>query len=125
MVPRPKLGGDSIYTLHRGSDSARDREFDSNVFLFLILIKACLILFAHTFNWFFCPFAIVDDDWTVGALFRSRLSEVHPTNSCSVPLPMMGFEYINKLPPIYYGPFMTKVGIMAHLVVSDLLIYPF
>ena len=113
MVPRPKLGGDSIYTLHRGSDSARDREFDSNVFLFLILIKACLILFAHTFNWFFCPFAIVDDDWTVGALFRSRLSEVHPTNSCSVPLPMMGFEYIIDLPPIYYGPFRTKVGIMA------------
>ena len=38
---------------------------------------------------------------------------------------MMGFEYINNLSPIYYGPFMTKVGIMAHLVVSDLLIYPF
>ena len=38
---------------------------------------------------------------------------------------MMGFEYINDLPLIHYGPFRPKVGIMAHLVVSDLLICPF
>ena len=36
----------------------------------------------------------------------------------------MGSEYINSLPPIHYGPFRPKVGIMTHLVVSDLLIYP-
>ena len=38
---------------------------------------------------------------------------------------MMGFEYINGLPQIYYGPFRPKIGIMAHLVVSGLLTYPF
>ena len=59
------------------------------------------------------------------APFRPRLSEVHPTNTQSTPLPIMGFEYINGLPPIHCGPFRPKVGIMAHLVVSDLLIYPF
>ena len=37
----------------------------------------------------------------------------------------MDFEYINGLPPIHYGPFMPKVGIMAYLVMSYLLIYPF
>jgi len=42
-----------------------------------------------------------------------------------MPSPIMGFKYINGLPPIHYGPFRTKVGIIAHLVVSDLLIYPF
>ena len=59
------------------------------------------------------------------APFKPKSSEVHPTNSQSVPLPMMGFEYINGLPPIHYGPFIPKVGIMVHLAVSDLLIYPF
>ena len=38
---------------------------------------------------------------------------------------MMGFEYINGLPPIHYGPFRPEVKIMAHLVVNDLMIYPF
>ena len=37
---------------------------------------------------------------------------------------MMGFEYVNGLPPIHNGPFRPKVEIMAHLVMSDLLIYP-
>ena len=74
MVPRPNQGGDSIYTFCRGSpyanvyfpqeeddttswatcahngDFARDREFDSNVFYFLILIMACLTLFSHTIH---------------------------------------------------------------------------
>ena len=57
--------------------------------------------------------------------FGPKSSEVHPTNSQFVPLPIMGFKYINSLPPFNYGPFRPKVGIMAHLVVSDLLIYPF
>ena len=38
---------------------------------------------------------------------------------------MMGFEYVNGLPPIHKGPLRPSVGIMAHLIVSDLLIYPF
>ena len=56
----------------------------------------------------------------VKAPFRPRLSEVHLCNSQFVTLSMMGFEYINGLPLIYYGPFSPKVGTMAHLVVSDL-----
>ena len=59
------------------------------------------------------------------APFRPKSSEVHPTNSQLVPLPVMGFENINGLPPIHYGPFSFKVGIMVHLVVNDLLIYLF
>ena len=42
-----------------------------------------------------------------------------------MPSPIMGFEYINSLPPIHYGSFRPKVGIMAQIVMSDLLIYPF
>ena len=38
---------------------------------------------------------------------------------------MMGFKCINGLPPIHKGPLRALVGIMAYLVVSDLLIYPF
>ena len=37
----------------------------------------------------------------------------------------MGFEYINDSPPIHKGPLRPSIGIMAHLVKSDLLIYPF
>ena len=37
----------------------------------------------------------------------------------------MGFGYVNDLPPIYKGPLKPSVGIMVHLVMSDLLIYPF
>ena len=61
----------------------------------------------------------------VEAPFEPKSFEIHPTNSQSVPSLIMGFEYINGLPPVHYGPFRPKVGIMAHLVVSDLLIYPF
>ena len=59
------------------------------------------------------------------APFGPKSSEVQPANSQSALLSIMGFEYINGLSPIHYGPFRPKVGIMAHLVVSDLLIYPF
>ena len=61
----------------------------------------------------------------VEAPFGPKSSKVHPTNSQSMPLPIMGFEYVNGLPPIHNGLFKPKVGIMAHLVVSDLLIYSF
>ena len=37
----------------------------------------------------------------------------------------MGFEYVNDLPPIHKSPLRPAVGILALLVVSDLLIYPF
>ena len=37
----------------------------------------------------------------------------------------MGFEYVKILSPIHKGPLMPLVGIMAHLVMSDILIYPF
>ena len=54
--------------------------------------------------------------------FKPNYSRVNPTNSQSLPLPTMGFEYVNDLPPICHGPFRLMVGIMAHLIVSDLLI---
>ena len=72
MVPRPNLGGDSIFSLlgplnrgvlplkgenrctHNG-DSIEDREFNSNVSYFLILIKACSIPFYTYFTWLFYP----------------------------------------------------------------------
>ena len=43
------------------------------------------------------------------ATFRPRLFEFYPTNSQPVSLPMMDFEYINGLPPIYYSPFWPKI----------------
>ena len=105
---------------HSG-DFTRDREFDSNVSYFLILIKACSIFVYTHFTWFFCPFTLVDDMWEDEYTpFGPKSSGVHPTNSQSMPLPMSGFEYVNGLLPIYYNPFRPKVGIIAHLVVSDL-----
>jgi len=61
----------------------------------------------------------------VEAPFEPKSSKVHPTNSQSVSSPIMGFVYINSLPPIHYNPFRLKVGIMTRQVMSDLLIYPF
>ena len=59
------------------------------------------------------------------ASFGLKSFEVHPTNSQSVSLPIMGFKYIKGLPPIHKGPLRPSVGIMTHLVMGDLLIYPF
>ena len=74
----------------------------------------------------FVLFTQVSDEWEDEyAPFEPKCFEVHPTNSQSVPLPIMGFEYVNGLPPIHNGLFRPKVGIMAHSVVSDLLIYRF
>ena len=70
MVPRPNLGGNFISFLHPGpldqdalpsryahcGDSTRDREFDSNVSYFFILIKVCSIFVYTNFTWFFCSF---------------------------------------------------------------------
>ena len=103
-----------------------DREFDSNVSYFLILIKTCSILVCTHFTWFFCPFVSFGDKWEDEYTpFRPKYFEVYFTNSQCVPLPMMGFEYVNNLPPIHKCPFRPSVGIMAHLVVSGLLIHPF
>ena len=116
MVPRPNLDGNFI----------GDREFDSNVFYFLIIIKAYSIFVCTHFIWFFLslsPRLVMSGK--VEAPFGPKFSRIHLSNSQSMLLPIMGFEYINGLPPIHYGPFRTKVGIMVHLVVSDLLIYPF
>ena len=139
MVPRPNLGGDFVlfsalvhsteayfpsHYAHNGN-STGNREFYSNVSYFLILIKACSILVCTNFTWFFYPVTPVGDEWKDKyAPLEPKSFELHPTNSQSVPLPMMGFEYVNSLPPIHKGPFKPSVGIMAHLVVSDLLIYP-
>ena len=100
------------------------------------LIPMCLILNLHKglfnifffthFTWFFLslsPWLVMSRK--VEAPFGPKSSGIHPTNSQFVPLPIMGFGYINSLPPINYSLFRPKVGIMAHLVVSDLLIYPF
>ena len=74
----------------------------------------------------FVLFTQVSDEWEDEyAPFEPKCFEVHPTNSQSVPLPIMGFEYVNGLPPIHKGPLRASVRIMAYLVVSDLLIYPF
>ena len=83
-------------------------------------------MFAHTSFGSFIPFTPVGDAWEDEyAPFKPKSLEVHPTNSQSVPLPMMGFEYVNGLSSIHKGPLRRLVGIMAHLVVSDLLICTF
>jgi len=84
-------------------------------------------LFAHTyFTWFFCPFTLIGDEWEDEyAPFRPKSFEVHPTNLQCVPLPMMGFKYVNGLPPIHKDPLRPSVRNMAHLIVSGLLIYHF
>ena len=60
------------------------------------------------------------------ASFGPKYFEVHPTNSQSVPSPITGLEYIKSFAtnPLW-GPLRPSVGIIAHLVVSDLLIYSF
>ena len=68
----------------------------------------------------------VSDEWEDEyAPFGPKSFEVYPTNSHIVPLPIMGFKYINGLPPIHKGPLRPSVGIIAYRVVSDLLIYHF
>ena len=59
------------------------------------------------------------------APFEPKSFEVHPTNLQSALLPIIGFEYVKGLPPIHKGPLRPSVGIMAHLVVGDLLNDPF
>ena len=90
-------------TCAHSGDFARDRVFDFTMFHFLILIKTCLILFAKIFTWLFCPLPWLVMSGKVKAPFEPKSSEVHPTKSQSVPSPIMGFEYINGLPPIHYG----------------------
>ena len=92
----------------------------------LILIKACSILVCTHFTWFFCLFTSVGDEWEDEYVpFGLKSFEVHPTNVQCVPLPMIGFDYVNGLPPIHKGPVSPSIGIMAHLVVNGLLICPF
>ena len=103
MVPRPNLGGDSIFFFHLGTlgrgvlppthrahngDSIGDRECDFNVSYFLILIKAHSIFICTHFTWFFfVPFTLAGDEWEDEyTSFGPKSSGVHPTNSQSVPL---------------------------------------
>ena len=83
MVPKPKLGDNSIYTSRHGPPYAKVhflwdpknsscalapivttplgiKKFDSNVFHLLILIKAFNIVYTH-FHLVLCPFAMVGD----------------------------------------------------------------
>ena len=83
-------------------------------------------MFTHTSLGSFVPLTSVGDEWEDKYFpFRPKSFKVHPTNSQSVSLPMMGFEYVNGLPPIHKGPLRPSIGIMAYLVMSVLLICPF
>ena len=83
-------------------------------------------MFIHTSLGSFVHFTPVVNEWEDEyALFGPKSFEVHPTNSQSMSLPMMGFEYVNGLPPIHKGPLRPSVEITAHLVASNLLIYHF
>ena len=63
-------------------------------------------MFAHTSFGYFILFTLVGDEWEDKyASFGLKFFGVHPTNSQSMPLPMIGFEYVNGLPPIHNGPF--------------------
>ena len=74
--PTPK-----VCCAHSG-DSIRDREFDSNVSYFLILIKACSILVACISLGSFVPFTPVGEEWKDEyAPFGPNSFNVHPTNS--------------------------------------------
>ena len=54
VLPKNNKEHQTARCAHIG-DSTADREFDSNVFYFLILIKTCSILVCTHFTWFFCP----------------------------------------------------------------------
>ena len=111
--------------VHSG-DSAQHNEFSSYVLYVLTLIKAYSILVC-THNYMvhlsLLPQLVIVGRWK--APFEPKPFKVHPTNSQCVSLPMIGFEYINGLPPIHKGTLRPSVGIMADLVMSDLLIHPF
>ena len=126
MVPRPlqKLGGNSIFYCVHSGNSAKDCQFNS--YVSYVLNKGSFNIFLHTYH--MVRLSLNLDWWWVGrwkAPFGPKSFEVHPTNSQCVPLPMIGFEYVDDLPSIHEGPLRPSVGIMAHLVMSDLLIYPF
>ena len=75
-------------------------KFDSNVFHLLIFDEGFFnIVLLILLLGFFVPLPWLVISGKVEAPFRPRLFEVHPTNSQFVPLPIMGFEYINDLPP--------------------------
>ena len=132
MVPRPNLGGDSIFSLpgplnrgvlplkgenrctHNG-DSIEDREFNSNVSYFLILIKPCSILVCTHF--LVVLLSLYLSWWWVGRWVRSIQAEIFQSSShqlTSYAIAYDGFEYINGLPLIHNSPLRPKVGIMAH-----------
>ena len=97
------------------------------MFCYLTLIKTISILVCTHITFSLLSFNL--NWWWVGrwkAPFEPKSSEVHPTNSQSVPSLIMGFEYIKRFTtnPLW-GPLKPLVRIIAHIVVSDLLINPF
>jgi len=106
---------------HSG-DSNGDREFDSNVPYLLILIKTCSILVFTHFTWFFYPF--YPGWWWVGSWVCSIRAKVFRNSSHWLTIFAIAYDGLwvhYDLPPIHKGPFRPLVGIMAHLLVSDLL----
>jgi len=92
MVLRPNLDGDSLSSLHLGSlgrgilpsccahsgDSIGDREFDSDVSYFLILINTCSIFVCtHTSLGSFIPFTRL--------VMSGKMSVFHSGQSLSIP----------------------------------------
>jgi len=87
MVLKPNLGGDPFpstlwFTWPRrtpprcthSGDFTRDREFDSDVSHFLILIKAYLIFVYTHFTWFFfILFTSVGDEWESGGSILEKI----------------------------------------------------
>ena len=111
--------------VHSG-DSAQHNEFRSYVLYVLTLIKAYSILVCtHNYMVHLSLLPRLGMSGKMEGSIGPKSFEVHPTNSQCVPLPMMGFEYVNSFPLIHKGPLRPLVGIMAHLVMSDLLIHPF
>ena len=71
-------------------------------------------MFAYTSLGSFVPFTQVGDEWEDEFTpFGPKSFEVHPTNSQLVPLPIMGFEYVNCLPLIHKGSLRPSIGIMV------------
>ena len=77
---RPRCTPQTIRCVHSG-DSTSNRELDSNVSYFLILIRASLILVCTHFTWLFFPFTSVSDEWDDEyTSFRPKSFNVYSTN---------------------------------------------
>ena len=146
MVPRPNLDSDSIYILCPVHSRPRNplplrlrrastlivatplgiEKFDSNVFHFLISIKAFIIWFSTHSHLFFVPFLGLEVNGKVKAPFKAKTfrSSPHQLTICTSAYDEL-WVHLKLVHQSIWGPLRPKVGIIAHLIVSDLLIYPF